>query len=316
MNHEDEGRQLLAPLRDVEPDIRTGVDIAKAKQAGRRTSRRRVIAGVAAAASLAVLAGLGVPAVVSNLSEQVPPAKSTDGVIEQLVEVGTAGGFTPRFYTSTTTSQTVVLTRTDGGAGTAEVEVLRPGLVPGDAEMRNAAPDVNGRKAYWTGEDLGTLMWKWPGEGYATVRSHATFPNIKERLHYIAQAVRPVVKPMSVPFTVPRDDSLTLRAISAYVSTPTGSVDFTHSTQAGASTISVLLAPTEKGLQTHTTVRGRAASVEPNVVKVPDVIPGYMLVVTTDAMRGEREYLVRLAESVQFVGDVSNRGTWPSRIWR
>ncbi|ALG06055.1 hypothetical protein [Kibdelosporangium phytohabitans] len=317
MNHdEDEGRQLLAPLRAVEPDIRTGVDIAKAKQAGRRTGRRRVIAGVAAAASLAVLAALGVPTVVSNLSEQVSPANIKGDLFKQLVEVGTPGGFTPQSYMSTPTYQVVVLRRTDGGEGTAVVEVLRPGVAPGDAEKRQAAPDVNGGKAYWTGYDLGILMWKWPGEGYATVHSDALFPDIKDRLHHIAQAVRPAAKPMSVPFTVPRDDSLTVRSISAHVGQATASASFTHLTQAGPSSVSVVLAPTEKPIQTPSTVGGRPAWVEPNAVKIPDVVPGYMLAVTTDAMQGEGEYLVRLAESVRLVDDVNDRGTWPSGVWR
>lgn len=187
---EDEGKALLAPLRDMEPGGEPGVDIASAMRVGRRHSRRRVVAGALAAAVVTALALVAVPAALKSWQRNVDPAvrQGEFSISRHEIRVGTAGGFTTSSMRTGRYEQVVEMTRTDNAPGYGRVTAYAPGRAPKiDTSVR--AEDVNGRRAYWQpGLPEPTLAMQ-EDDVWVIVRGSGPDMNIVERTHNLAQAV-------------------------------------------------------------------------------------------------------------------------------
>ncbi|MET0133907.1 MAG: hypothetical protein ABW215_09985, partial [Kibdelosporangium sp.] len=130
---QDEAARLLAPLRETAPAGQSGVDIGRALHVGRRRGRRRLTAGVLAAAVITALTMVGVPMVLKSWPDSAPPAASEHpfGIDQQYITVGTAGGYTASRYRTGRFEQVVELKRTDTMTGYGRVTAYAPGHAPG-----------------------------------------------------------------------------------------------------------------------------------------------------------------------------------------
>ncbi|TCO58160.1 hypothetical protein [Actinocrispum wychmicini] len=182
MDHfDEEGTTLLAPLRDVEPTARSSVDIAHARKVGRRRQRSRVVAGV-----VAVVVAVAAPTVlVAGWPHgDVLPAGPGDyfDPLEQVVTVGSAGGFTPRTYRTGRDKQVIELVWAAGDGPTATVTVYPPAAAKGS----------------------GDYAWEWTPGAWATISVAGAGGDLKDRLARVAESVRPDLhKPVTLPFSLP-----------------------------------------------------------------------------------------------------------------
>jgi hypothetical protein len=317
---EDEGTNLLAPLRDAAPSGQSGVDIAKAKSIGRRQSRRRVVAGMVAAASLVVVAGIGVPMLIHNLPDTSAPARPAEefDIFKRVVSVGSGGGFTPDTYETFRDRQVITLIRADGGQGTATIEVFSPASSPAYPDKYDErADDVNGREAYWVDSEP-VLAWKWAEHGWATVTwENVPDVDVKDKIHRVAQSVLPGEEPVTMPFTMARNGALTLQSVQVSKRSPVSMVVFTYtSPNDGTLYISVGLRNAEPGLVADTDVNGHPATANSNLVKILDTGHNLVAMAGSDGKYGAPELLKQLAASIKAVPDPDDRATWSPTLWR
>jgi hypothetical protein len=316
---EDDGTTLLAPLRDVVPAGQSAVDIAKAKAVGRRQSRRRMVAGMVAAASLVVVAGIGVPALINNLPDATTPAGATSefDIFKRVVTVGSAGGFTPVTHETFKDRQVIGLMRADGGQGTATIKVYAPASSPAYPDRYDRrADDVNGRVAYWVdGEPM--LAWKWAEHAWATVTwDNVPDADVKDKIHRVAQSVLPHEEPVTTPFTLARNDALVLRSVEVSPKSAESWAFFTYASPDGPLTISVGLRPAEPGMVADTTVDGHPAMAHSNGVWLLDTGHNLRAVAVSDGKNGAPELLKQVAAGIRVVADPADRATWSPTLWR
>jgi hypothetical protein len=317
---EDEGANLLAPLRDAAPPARSAVDIAKAKATGRRQSRTRMVAGMIAAASLVVVAGIGVPALINNLPDTTTPARQTEGfdLFKRVVSVGSAGGFTPGTFGTFKDRQVIDLIRADSGQGTATVTVYAPASSPAYPDKYDKrTDDVNGRVAYWVdGEPM--LAWKWADHAWATVTwENVPDPDVKDRIHRVAQSVLPGEAPVTLPFSLAPDAPMTLLSLRVSTSSPVSMVVFEYaSPNDGQLHISVGLTKADPALVAGTNLNGHPATADSNLVKILDTGHDLMAFAASDGRHGAPELLKRLAGGVQMVSGPADRASWSTGLWR
>ncbi|MCE7009024.1 hypothetical protein LWC34_40360 [Kibdelosporangium philippinense] len=193
---ENEGQRMLAPLRELDPDTRSTVDVTKAKVAGRRMSRRRIVAGAVAVAGVFALIGASVPILSSAYSaDPVAPAVTEPafGPLYEAVTVGKAGGFRPNLYKTGRDRQTIDLVRDDGSTGGGLITVYPPG----------AARDEMGVKGPGPGMFAGDVKFEWAPGALATVQVVGPEPDMQARAEQIRQSVAVAKdKKVKVPFTV------------------------------------------------------------------------------------------------------------------
>lgn len=197
---------LLAPLRAVEPAQRTTVDVGRAIRTGKR--RKRIRVGLAALAAVVLSVVALSPALLRSPDPVPEPAGTAEfDVLRQVVRVGSAAGYTPRFYETGRYRQTIGLSRADdptepGGTVTVYARGRHPEQTGPDWEPRGQrAPDVHGRRAVWPVH--GELAWEWSPGAWATVRLDAGFLDLRDRAHRVAQSVLPGADtPVRVPLTV------------------------------------------------------------------------------------------------------------------
>nr|WP_157528610.1 hypothetical protein [Kibdelosporangium sp. MJ126-NF4]CEL19514.1 hypothetical protein [Kibdelosporangium sp. MJ126-NF4]CTQ94686.1 hypothetical protein [Kibdelosporangium sp. MJ126-NF4] len=318
--NEDDGLLLLAPLRDAEPDIRTGVDIDKAKRVGRRTVKNRMIASVAAVVSLVVLAGVAVNAI-GSMPESVAPAKGPFDVFRQVITVGTAGGFTPDSYESRPDMQIVTLRRTDDGPGTVRVEVVREDRAV-STETAEEAGIVYGLPAHWIGTQRTTLQWRLANGVVAQASSDVQLPDIQNKLHKVAEAVQPADRPLSMPFTLPRDDSVELVSMWVKAATAESLLTFKHNGPTGRATVEVGLKPNDSNLlKNHTSYNGSQLVVSDpaagnSSAVLLDVAPGLMAFAHSTDWAPEPQVVNMLASELKPAPNLADRSTWPTTVWR
>jgi hypothetical protein len=316
---ENDGATLLAPLRDVVPAGQSAVDIAKAKVAGRRQSRRRVVAGMVAAASLVVVAGIGLPALINNLPDATTPAGATSefDIFKRVVTVGSAGGFTPVTHETFKDRQVIDLMRADGGQGTATIKVYAPASSPAYPDRYDRqADDVNGGVAYWVDGEL-MLAWKWADHAWATVTwDNVPDADIKDRIHRVAQSVLPREEPVTMPFTLARNDALILQSVEVSLKSAVSWAFFTYASPDGPLTISVGLRPAEPGMVADTDVNGHPATASSNLVMILDTGHNLVAMAGSDGKNGASELLKQVAAGIKAVPDLNDRATWSPTLWR
>jgi hypothetical protein len=317
---DEEGALLLAPLKNAEPSLVSGVDVTRAMRAGRRQGRRRVVAGVVTAASLTVLPMLGVPSLVHNRTEPtattaaVPPSLIDLGLFREVVSVGSAGGFTPASYTTGITTQRIDLIRADGGTGTATI--LVHGRSPADwlpsPADRTPAAAVNGQRAFW---HAGALYWEWDPDAWASVSSEAKDSDIADRLYRVALSVTSMTDEwMTFPFTIPEPDD----PMTAVAGVETKDVRSVHVVLADKKYDKPVVAvgmgwAGPGGQQPNDTVNGHDAVVTDNAVMILNVDGrGAMAFARSDlpAQVGGIAGLKQLAASVKPVADPANSASW------
>lgn len=208
---------LLAPLRELEPDTPSQVDVGRAVLDVRRRVRRRRVLGATAAVAVAALVVATVPSVAGGLLDRKPPAESGAGLTEfdvmrQSFRVGSAAGFTPLTYETERYVQKVTLVPATPGAGEHRATVsmfardgLGPDWKPAAEPDNEPAPDVNGRRAVWMTGVPGTanLAFEWADGAWAIVEVRGDDARI--RAHRVAQSVEAGVDvPVTVPFTLSR----------------------------------------------------------------------------------------------------------------
>jgi hypothetical protein len=320
---ENEGTNLLAPLRGAEPAGPPAVDIAKARVAGRRQSRRRVIAGMAAAASLVVVAAVGVPALINNAPDATTPAGQTFGldVLKRIANVGSAGGFTPDTYETRRDRQIIRLKRAGGGQGTATVEVMPPVKAPYPPAYPNLGDrtdDVNGREAYWI-EPGPVLAWSWTKEAWATVSwENVPEPDVKVLIHRVAQSVKPAESPVTVPFRISLEDGLTLESVQVSTSSPVSSVVLSRFSPDGVyQSITAGLMPAEPGLSANDQVSGHPAYTSPTMAKILDTGHGVQAYATMEGTKPDIDLLKLVATTIVAVDNPDDQATWvPDLVYK
>ncbi|WP_309110572.1 hypothetical protein [Saccharothrix sp.] len=211
-----EPSDLLAPLRAVEPDERTTVDIGRAIRTGKR--RKRIRNGLTALAAVVLTVVALSPFLVRPSPPPEPAGPAEFDVLRQVVRVGSAAGYHGMSYQTGRYQHTILLARAadpvaqELGAITVHARGRYPGQGgPGWAPHGQPAPDVHGRRAVWL-DAGGLLAWEWGDGAWASVRLEPSFPDMRDRAHRVAQSVVPTADtPVRVPLTV---DGSTLRQVS------------------------------------------------------------------------------------------------------
>lgn len=319
---EDEGKALLAPLRDSEPSGQPGVDITSAMRVGRRHSRRRVVAGALAAAVVTALALVAVPAALKAWHRNVEPAVVSGefNIARHVIAVGTAGGFKNASLRTGRYEQVAELTRADGAPGYGRVTAYAPGRNPKiDTSVR--AADVNGRRAYWQpGLPEPTLAMR-EGDIWVIVRVSGPDMNIVDRAHHVAQAVEINADiPVKVCFTlkglapVVQQSGFRVVGVQVHHADLASYVLMGTRDDTGSPVLSIGAGRDIPNVPPNEMVNGYEARVEPNSVILFNVDgKGTSVAVRSDldANRiGGVATLKQLVTAVELVPDVGDRNTW------
>ncbi len=175
---EEDGARLLGPLRTMDVPASDGVSVTRAIQSGKRTRTLRV-----AAVGVFVLIVAGVlPLLVRPVSDPVAVGKFDPLV--RTISAGSAGGFRPEIYFTGREKQSIMLRPEKNGDQSASVLVQAAGTV--GAPSGEPMPDVNGKRALWTGTFVAV---EWARGAWAFVQVQG-FPDDRERAHRVAQSVR------------------------------------------------------------------------------------------------------------------------------
>ncbi|GAA1549056.1 hypothetical protein GCM10009804_01720 [Kribbella hippodromi] len=210
---------LLKALRETPDPNPAGVSIDRAMRDGRRTVRRRRILGGAAVVAL-IAAVSATPIVLHAVRpDRIQPAAPGQVVPGQVVpfgvwsrafDVGSAGGFTPRLYTSSKRWQSVKLVAADNSGlapgATAVATMYAPGAWPGATGDRRLA-DIEGRPVYLLAQDPSgvRIAFRYSNDGWATVSDSGTGAT-PERARHVAEGIQLRAKPapVTVPFSFAR----------------------------------------------------------------------------------------------------------------
>jgi hypothetical protein len=321
--NEEEGARLLAPLRDVEPDAGSSVDISRAMRAGRGHNRRRMLAGAVAAAGVTALSLVGVSSMLRSVPDGTEPASPAGefSIARQAITVGTAGGYTSASYRTGRFEQVVELKRADGGTGYGRVTAYAPGRAPA-IDTGTPAGDVSGRPGYWVPGQTEPTLAMQEGDVWVIVRLSGPDINLVERTHYVAQSVVfGANRPVMVPFTLDARPPGSLRVVGVQVSTdrPGAQVLLSTSDTIGAPVlaIGVSIDPADARARTET-IGGHDAVVDRNSVTVRDVNgKGVNVSVRYDYLDqiGGIQTLKDLAAAVRPVPNLDNRSNWLPSPW-
>ncbi|GAA2818403.1 hypothetical protein [Kribbella solani] len=200
---------LLKALRETPDQSPAGVSIDRAMRDGRRTVRRRRVLGGAAVVAL-IAAVSATPMVLHAVrADRVQPAAPGQvvpfGIWSRAFDVGSAGGFTPRLYTSANRWQSVKLVAADNSGlapgATAVATMYAPGAWPGVTGERRL-DDIDGRPVYLLARDHGgvRIAFRYSDTGWATVQDTGTDAT-PERARHVAEGIQLRAKP--APVTVP-----------------------------------------------------------------------------------------------------------------
>lgn len=338
---------LLKTLADS-PAETGNVSIDRALQTGRRTVRRRRVAGVLAVAALIAAAGLS-PLVLNSVSrgsEPIAPAPTTtapsDGfdfgqeigpefnLWSQSFEVGPTAGFTPTSYLTALKWQQIRLTPPPGGASKGskiQVTLYAKGVEP---DIPNGFPtsDVNypvapigGRPA--TGNQIqegAILIWKYTDSAWATVTMTGSGPAIRlDRARQLAEAVRHLDtdRPLGVPFTVSKEAiGAELRVIGVWTSIDSTNVRLVLEGQDWRAPsidgpwIWVGVTKPDPAITPNTTIDGRPAQVSPFAAKILNTGQGYASQAAVAPVSSQSFDPAKAARSIRLVPNAENLDNW------
>jgi hypothetical protein len=279
-----------------------------------------MVAGMIAAASLVVVAGVGVPMLIDNRPDATAPAGQSFGMdlFKRVVDVGSAGGFTPDTYETRRDRQIITLKRADGGQGTATIEVMPPMKAPyppAYPELGVRTDDVNGREAHWI-EPGPVLAWTWAKDAWATMSwENVPEPDVKVRMHRVAQSVTPAESPVTVPFKMSLEEGLTLEAVRVSTSSAVSSVVLTRFSPEGVyQSITAGLLPAESGITANDQVSSHPANTSSNTVKILDTGHGLVAYATTSGSKPDIDLLRLVATTIVAADDPANRATWMTEL--
>ncbi|GAB3440037.1 hypothetical protein [Actinophytocola sediminis] len=320
---EQDGARLLSPLRDTEPGTPSTVSVHRAIHTGARRQRTGQALGALAVVAVTVF-GVLTGSTILNGQQSAPPATPV-GEFEPLRQefgVGSAGGFTPVSYETGRYRQRVLLVPTDGSAGDAEVTMYAPGRLP-DPPAGDPAPEVNGKRALWTGT---ALAWEWTANAWAFAMVDS-----RDVAHRVAQSVEPGAgAAVRLPFTVPAPDSGDPRQLVGVIS-PFGTssdpaeggllVFGTRDPVSADDDADRVLVGVRRDLTRDlvtgdpgaapvatTQLDGRPAAVSDTAVTILDTGGGYAIVAeSTVVSTGE---LTELASSVRLVENPADQRSW------
>jgi hypothetical protein len=221
MNTKDEDYTgLLQTLReDTDPDT-GGISVDRAIQDGRRTVRRRRIAGGAAVIAL-IAAVSTAPLLLNGIGDSddgvvapSPGSVQPFGVWSQAFEAGSAGGFTPYRYKTGKYWQEIAMRPTTTGLGKeawAGVTMLARGIEPEASNNRwakkSAIANIEDRPAYLLDQAAAsvTLAWRYADNSWGIVTVTGYSAAQVDRARHIAESVHQGAgRPVTVPFTVSR----------------------------------------------------------------------------------------------------------------
>ncbi|MFC0114786.1 hypothetical protein [Kibdelosporangium aridum] len=302
--NENDGLQLLAPLRELDPDARSSVDIEKAKRVGRRTSRRRAVVGAAAVVGVFALVGIGVPALSGAFSRgavapAVPPAEFNPLI--EVVTVGTAGGFQPQSYETGRTQQVIRLKRADGGTGSGTIIVYPPGPKP------DMPPG---------------LSFEWTPGAWAWIRLDGPEPDMQARADRVRQSVNAVPNKFAkVPFTLDRsaEDWMKVSNIATFYDNRPGdpsrvTLNFSRDGLPGTPSMSIVASEDGYGPGVKENLGGHEATVTEAYVAVTDRASGLNAIAMTDpsSIPAAKQVIATL----EFVPDATNPAKWVTNLFR
>ncbi len=286
MDHFDEdAARLLAPLRDVDPDLRSGVDVTRAMKTGRRRRRNRLVAAAVGAVAVLGLSALVVPGLVSGLRENTPASSlAVDPTLFDMrsfpVQVGTAGGYKPSVYSVMKVKATVSLVRTDSQPGTGEVSIypvtrFRPD--PAAAGFQAATP-IEGRRTFWMPDEASpTLVMEYGTDRWVLVTLNDGQPDLQNRVYHVAESVSVTPADVQVPFTIsPAQAGLpsNLLEIQNFVpnSPPATSVlKLSFEPMGRTPQVTVTAMHEAPGITANESINGHAAAVSPGEITLRDV---------------------------------------------
>lgn len=307
--NENEGLQLLAPLRELDPDARSSVDIEKAKRVGRRTSRRRAVVGAAAVVGVFALVGIGVPALSGAFSHGAVAPAVTPAEFNPLIEVvtvGTAGGFQPQSYQTGRTQQVIRLGRADGGTGTGTITVYPPGPKPEQPSSTSGT----------------ALSFEWTPGAWAWIMLSGPDPDMPARADRVRQSVNAVPNKFAkVPFTLDRsaEDWMKLSTIATFYDNQPGdpsrvTLHFTRDGLPGNPSMSIMATEDSYGPGVKENLGGHEATVTEAYVAVTDRASTLKAVAITDqsSIPAAKEVIATL----QFVPDATNPAKWVTNLFR
>lgn len=191
---EEDGRELLGPLRCLDAPASDGVSVERAI----RTVRRTRMAQLATVVVLVLVASAVVPLALRQAKDS---AATGFDLFVRTVGVENTGGYRVSGYETGPHRQILHL-------GPEQPETMARGTITVYAKgyfdfMDNAkqVPEVNGRPAVWLGDKL---AWEWADDAWAVVEIYG-FSDAESRSHHLAERVsfneRVDVK---LPFTMPR----------------------------------------------------------------------------------------------------------------
>jgi hypothetical protein len=192
---EEDGVELLGPLRGVDAPPSNGVSVERAI----RTVKRTRVLQLAAVVVLVLVATAVVP-LTFRQTENIAAPTAFD-LFVRTVSAGTEGGYRVTGYQTGEHWQIIHL-------GPERQETLARGTITvyakgffNFADSSKVVPDVNGRRAVWLGDKL---AWQWAHDAWAVVEIYG-FSDAESRSHSLATSVsfREHV-PMTLPFTMSR----------------------------------------------------------------------------------------------------------------
>jgi len=206
-DHDGEAARLLGPLRDFEPEARTGLSPRRSLELGRRRARTRRVAGTALGALAVMVVVLGSTVLGRTLTHEAKPRPATVPETftqgRRAFDVGSGGGFTPGSYDAGTLVQRILL-KPENPTGAVKgadgiVELYPRGRLPAalqgkDPSGRSVEPVYGGKTLLLSTPILRPgaveLAWQWEPGAWGFVSLKGTGVD-EARAHHVAESVRP-----------------------------------------------------------------------------------------------------------------------------
>ncbi|MET9628912.1 hypothetical protein ABZX92_15750 [Lentzea sp. NPDC006480] len=193
MMSEEDGARLLGPLRTMDVPASDRVSVPRAIRTGKRTKALRV----AAAGVLVLIIASAFPLLIHPHAGPPPVANSTFEPLVRTISVGSVAGFHPDVYLTGRGRQSIELAPDRKGDQSAHVLVSAPHTI--GAPSGEPMPDINGKRALWTGTDVAV---EWAPDAWAFVEVQG-YPDDRDRARLLAESLKfDEHVQIEVPYTV------------------------------------------------------------------------------------------------------------------
>lgn len=347
MNREDqEIAEMIATLRQTEPDDRHGVSIERAMKTGRRKVYTRRSVGVLTAMAAVVAVSVASTAISNQFTSELQPAARYDrfDVWTQEFTIGSAGGFTPTTYETGEHEQFIYLRPADqnGPLKLAQASVnLWPAGRPFEfngttdpPEPMAAPPAAPGLRLYkplryrnvMASEESLVLPWQWTDGGWGFVSLYVPsggYDQLLSRAIHIVESIRPDAgRRIAVPFTID-SSQVPIKTIAGVVmtKTPNGRQDISLRLAAGSpeqqseryATVGVHV--TGRAGVPNSTINGRPAVQTEWRVTIPNIGNGFDAVASVGPAgsaeaQGKLNWCRTMAAGIRLVANPLNEKNW------